>query len=372
MEMERVLCLRRDQGEGRESAIIRGDLRACGNAECAWRSVSSLASMDDLAEIMDAFRPTGIVWSSAGLCRRLEQVTQSAVERQWPSVRAMWFEHDFEVPIRSRLPRLNVGWPSLAGRIAVPSGRGPGSALELAAPGMVVELLEWSDPDRDGRSRPTTRTVWPEEAVIGARYELVVTAACGWIRRRLGVHVRVVGFAPPLPGDPRWRPRFVRRLTPPSDVPLEGVTLAGAHVTAAVRQAFRPEDPALVGGKIFVGLRVKPHDRLEDPALGTADDVALTRRGRRAGALEIEVEVQGFASPRFLRMLSDRIDRDLRRRSAEYQALRDARRLRRPEVRICTSAAAAHERLSREMALDGPVRANLIESVRRYVPQSTP
>ena len=182
--------------------------------------------------------------------------------------------------------------------------------------------------------------------------------------------MRVVGFAPPLPGDPRWRPRFVRRLTPPSDVPLEGVTLAGAHVTAAVRQAFRPEDPALVGGKIFVGLGVTPHERPEDSALEAADDVAFSRRGRRAGALEIEVEVQGFASPRFLRMLSDRIDRDLRRRSAEYQALRDARGLRRPEVRICTSTAAAHERLSREMALDGPVRANLIESVRRYVPQS--
>lgn len=373
--LDRVLCLRRDRGEGRESAIIRGDLRAYGNAECSWRSVSSLASIDDLAEIMGAFRPTGIVWSSAGLCRRLEQATQSAVERQWPSVRAMWFEHDFEVPIRSRLPRLNVGWPSLAGRIAIPSDRGPGSALELAAPGMVVELLEWSDPDRDGRSRPTTRTVWPEEAVIGARYELVVTAACGWLRRRLGVHVRVVGFAPPLPGDPRWRPRFVRRLSPPSDVPLEGVTLAGAHVTAAVRQAFRPEDPALVGGKIFVGVRRDAGDdtgdRLEARSPGVAPDEGISRRGRRAGALEIEVEVQGFASPRFIRMLSDRIDRDLRHRSAEYQALREARGLRRPQVRICTSTAAADEQLSREMALDGPVRANLIESVRRYVPQST-
>ena len=42
-------------------------------------------------------------------------------------------------------------------------------------------------------------------------------------------------------GGTTWRP---------DDVRLEGVTLAGSWLTAAVRQAFRPEDPALVAAEI--------------------------------------------------------------------------------------------------------------------------
>ena len=208
--------------------------------------------------------------------------------------------------------------------------------------------------ERSRSRRPleaATRTVWPEEAIIGARYELVVTAACGWLRRRLGVHVRVVGSRLRSRETP-WRPalsgasRPVRRAS--------RAWLAGAHVTAAVRQAFVLKIPRSSAGR-SCGRGGHPRRRLGARSPG----VAPTRESLVVDAArgpEIEVEVQGFASPRFIRMPSDRIDRDRAIAAPSTGPARGAR-IRRPRC-VFARHCRCGRTLSREMALDGPVRAN--------------
>jgi hypothetical protein len=269
------------------------------------------------------------------------------------------------------VPVLNLGWIERSGRVAVPSLQAPRSAMTLAGRELIVEFLPWTDPDKDGRSQPGEVTVLPEHAVLGARYEVVLSAPSGMLRRRTGAHIRVIGFEPPSSTDAALRPRFVRRLPPPADLRVEGTTLAGARLTAAVRQAFQPEDPALVGAWISVRHADKPNlskdgsrrqqtagQVFEDTELGRA---ATTRRvGRRADTVTVRMEVQGVAQPRLPRELSARIDRDLRRRSAPYAHLRDNGVLYSPEVRICPSETTQHEQIERELALDGPVRGAVI------------
>jgi len=368
---QRVLSLRRETQGKRAARTRRGDLAQLGVLAPEFKGPEGLHDLDAMRTALVTFAPDTLVVSSLSLCRSLERLGRCQLERLVPSLRVILTEHDFETRLRTRVPVLNLGWIERSGRVAVPSLQAPRSAMTLAGRELIVEFLPWTDPDKDGRSQPGEVTVLPEHAVLGARYEVVLSAPSGMLRRRTGAHIRVIGFEPPSSTDAALRPRFVRRLPPPADLRVEGTTLAGARLTAAVRQAFQPEDPALVGAWISVRHADKPNlskdgsrrqqtagQVFEDTELGRA---ATTRRvGRRADTVTVRMEVQGVAQPRLSRELSARIDRDLRRRSAPYAHLRDNGVLYSPEVRICPSETTQHEQIERELALDGPVRGAVI------------
>lgn len=369
---QRVLSLRRET-QGTEAARIRReDLAVPGGRAPAFRGPDGLHDLREMQEALTEFAPDTLVVSSLALCRSLERLGRCQLERLAPSLKVILTEHDFEVGLRTRASVLNLGWIERAGRVAIPSAHGPRSAMSLTGRDLIVELLPWTDPDKDGRSQPSDATVLPEHAVLGARYEVVLSAPTGMLRRRSGAHIRVIGFEPPSQADPGLRPRFVRRLPPPADLRVEGTTLAGARLTAAVRQAFQPEDPALVSAWISVRhsdrSSVTAHESdgrdltsatfFEDTELGRP--VPGPRLGRRADTVTVRVEVQGVAPPRLPRDLSYRVDRDLRRRSAPYAHLRDGGVLQAPEVRICAPGTTQAEQIERELALDGPVRGAAI------------
>ena len=146
--------------------------------------------------------------------------------------------------------------------------------------------------------------------------------------------MRVVGFDPPTHAAPHPRVRVVRLSTPPPDVALEGCTVAGAWLTASVRQALAPEDPALVSAEIgpdpqslaFVPSPPSSSSRLGDP-FGDTELSPRSLQGnegtRRPRALLCRIELQGFVRPELARRLSTRIDDNLRRRSPAYAWLRE-------------------------------------------------
>jgi hypothetical protein len=230
---------------------------------------------------------------------------------------------------------------------------------------LLIELLPHGDPEVDPRARVDDRpTVLPENAVLGERYELILSSPLGFLRLRSGLHVRVVGFVPPphptgtsaSEEDSLLRPRVLRLPPPPADLSLEGVTLAGAWLTSSVRQAFTREDPALVAGEIMADPQSDPRDRTArglDPFVDTelgASRAGARARGPKPRALVVRVEVQGQTDMAFAPRLARRIDDDLRNRSAAYEWLRGRGDL--WDVRVVVAEAGTARR-----ALDRRIRA---------------
>lgn len=367
----KVLSLRRETQGRRAARLRREDLAQLGARPPEFVGPEGLNDLEGMRHALVTLAPDTLVVSSLALCRSLERLGRCQLERLVPSLRVILAEHDLETRLRTRAPVLNLGWIERAGRVATPSLRAPRSAMSLSGRELIVEFLPWTDPDKDGRSQPGEATVLPENAVLGARYEVVLSAPSGMLRRRSGAHIRVIGFDPPSRADAALRPRFVRRLPPPTDLRVEGTTLAGARLTAAVRQAFQPEDPALVGAWVSVrrAEKSKVAEQRSAQRVGAGeifDDTELgrptrgSRAGRRADTVTVRMEVQGVPPARLPRELSSRIDRDLRRRSAPYAHLRDNGVLHLPEVRICPSGTTQAEQIERELALDGPVRGAVI------------
>ncbi|HLT36635.1 MAG TPA: hypothetical protein VK034_10120 [Enhygromyxa sp.] len=324
---------------------------------------------DRLVADLRRFRPEALVVPSLATCGWLESLVRGPLERRLPGLRWLFAEYDLDERIRSRLPVLNAGWLHAAGRVGLPARRGPARGLLLATGSTVLELLPHGDPEIDPRSRATESTVLPERAVLGEGYEVVLSSPLGFLRLRTGLHVRVVGFAAPLEvpsgdaGDSLPRPRVVRLHPPPADAALEGVTLAGAWLTASVRQVFLPEDPALVAADIAAdpdaldasgrasrtGL-----DPFADTELG-ASRAGSRRKGPRPRALVIRLEVQGHAAPDFPMRIAERVDQALRLRSAAYDWLRLRDELWEPRIVIARPGTARSERERRLRSLWGPV-----------------
>lgn len=319
------------------------------------------------------FRPDALVVPSLATCSWLEQLTRAPLERRLPQLRWLFAEHDLDERVRSRLPVINAGWLHAAGRIALPSRRSPFDAFTLATRSTVLELLPHGDPETDTRAHTTERTVLPEAAILGERYELVVSSPLGFLRLRSGMHVRVVGFASNSSSgeDSLARPRVLRLPPPPADATLEGVTMPGAWLTASVRQAFLPEDPALVAAEIAAdpdavdasgrGSRTGI-DPFSDTELG-ASRVGIVRMGPKPRALVVRLEVQGQTAPSFLVQISSRIDADLRRRSAAYDWLRTRDELWEPRVVIAKPGTARRNRERRICALWDPVARPVVQMV---------
>jgi hypothetical protein len=327
------------------------------------------AMLDELRR----FRPDALVVPSLATCSWLEQLARAPLERRLP-LRWLFAEHDLDERVRSRLPIINAGWLHAAGRIALPAWRSPFDAFTLATRSTVLELLPHGDPETDTRQQTAERTVLPEAAILGERYELVVSSPLGFLRLRSGLHVRVVGFDASLAGsaeDSLARPRVLRLPPPPADATLEGVTMPGAWLTASVRQAFLPEDPALVAAEIAAdpdavdatarGSRTGL-DPFSDTELG-ASRVGVLRGGPKPRSLVIRLEVQGQTAPSFLIQISNRIDADLRRRSAAYDWLRTRDELWEPRVVIAKPGTARKNRERRICGLWDPVARPVVQMV---------
>ena len=128
------------------------------------------------------------------------------------------------------------------------------------------------------------------------------------------------------------------------NVQLEGCTLAGAWLTASVRQAFYREDPALVAAEVLAD----PHSAeraavsrsssfrvsgvFAETELGWLSRTGVHRIGKRPRSILVRVEVQGHADRTLWRHLANRVDADLQRRSPAYRYLRERGDLHQPRV----------------------------------------
>ncbi len=140
------------------------------------------------------------------------------------------------------------------------------------------------------------------------------------------------------------------------------MTLAGAWLAASVRQAFNREDPALVAGEIAADRLDDPRDRSKAGSFEPFHETEARREsggrskpGAKPRALVVRVEVQGQTDEIFTARLAQRIDVDLRGRSAAYDWLRNRGDLWDLRVVVAESGRARRARDQQIRALDGSV-----------------
>jgi hypothetical protein len=320
----------------------------------------------ELTRTLQDFDPQLLVVPSALTCAWLESLFGAPLERRLRHLRLLLAENDLTEPIRSRVRIHNAGWIHRGGRLGLPTVLAPPHALVLAVATQIIELLPHGDPEEDGHYTFEERTVLPEQAILGRRYEVVVTSALGYLRLRTGEHVRVVGFDPPTSEARFARPRVVRLAPPPADIRLEGCTVAGPWLAASVRQAFQREDPALVAAEVVPDPLSLEQDATRTGSMRLSADFKdtelswLTRTGAhrvasRPRALLVRAEVQSKATRGFTMRLSRRIDTSLRRRSPAYAHLREAGQLDPPRVLLMPRGSHQALTVRRVRQLLGPV-----------------
>ncbi len=347
----RVASLHAHGADPLAERTLRDDLRGLGG------ELFHLDRLDDAQRVLErlrAFDPDVLVVPSALTCAWLQRVQRMPLRRMFPGLRGVLSQHDLSRPPQTGVSVHAIGWFFRGLRCAVPSLRAPQDSITLAVGTQLLELLPYSNPEDDGRRIYAERTILPEQALLGHRYEVVVSSPLGMLRLRTEQHVRVVGFDPPTHAAPHPRVRVVRLSTPPPDVALEGCTVAGAWLTASVRQALAPEDPALVSAEIgpdpqslaFVPSPPSSSSRLGDP-FGDTELSPRSLQGnegtRRPRALLCRIELQGFVRPELARRLSTRIDDNLRLRSPAYAWLRERSELDAPRVIVLAAGTAASE-----------------------------
>lgn len=333
----RAALLQARRAEPAVDAIAADDLAALG-AEVL--RVEALGEPARALERLAGFGPAVLVSPSAAAFARLEEPVRGPLEQGLAGLRLLLASFDLRLRLRSRAPLASAGWiEPRAGRIGLPSLRPPARGFTLALASAIVELLP---PAADKRRAGERATVWPEHAIVGERYELVVSSALGCLRLCTGEVVRVVGFDPPTALVPFPRPRVVRLPAPDPTVALAGLSLAGDELAAAVRAAFRPEDPALVAATIGpdpqsmaeeTGSEAPREDPFADTELGGLAMSGPRRRLMPTG-LRVQVEVQGVARADFRARLARRIDEDLGQRNPAYAHLREQRALRAPRIEL--------------------------------------
>ncbi len=361
----RIALLRGFHADPVVDRIARDDVRAL---EAEVLVIDRIDDPDAALERLGDFDPELMVVPSVLTLRWLESVQRGPLERRLGSLRLVLAEHDRGHRIRSRARVATAGWIHRSGRLGLPTLRAPDHALTLAVGSQIIELLPYGNPEEDARRVYADETVLPEHAILGQRYELVVSSPLGFLRLRTDEHVRVVGFDPPTELAPFGRPRVVRLAAAPPDVPLEGCTVAGAWLTASIRQAFYREDPALVAAEIGPDPRSVPRgvaalqtnasmrlpDAFKDTELGWFARTGTQRVERhRPRALLLRVEVQGYVAPELTGFLSERIDQSLRRRSPAYDYLRQREELQPPRVMVLPSGARRTEEDRRVRELVG-------------------
>lgn len=362
----RVALLRGHHYDVPIDAILADDLKAWGG------ELLRMGELDDPVEVLsklEEFEPEVLVVPSALTCRYLEGVHRTSLEHRLRRLELILAEYDLGRPLRTRIPIKSAGWLDRTGRVGVPTVRAPSHAVVLAVGTQIIELLAYSNPEEDARRVYAPQTILPEHATVGQRYELVLSSPLGFVRLRTGEHVRVVGFDAPSDAAPFARPRVVRLAPAPADVRLEGCTVAGAWMTASIRQALWREDPALVQAEIGPdpmsipeGARrrsaslLRLHEAFSDTELG-----ALTRTGafrakkRLPRAVLVRIELQGFVNVGLPDKLADRIDQNLRRRSPAYAHLRSRNELLPPRVQVVSAGTRRREEERRVTGLGGPV-----------------
>lgn len=370
----RIALLRGNMGEPAWDRIATEDLDAFAAhgepGEAPTLVIDNATNRERVHERLVAFDPDVLIVPSAMTCAWLEAVDRRPLERTLRALRLVLAEHDVAGQIRSAVPLRAAGWIGRSGRLALPSLRGPRRAVVLAMGSQVIELLPYSNPEEDGRRVYAERTILPEEAVVGMRYELVVSSALGYIRMRTDEHVRVVGFDPPSEHFDGPRPRMVRLAPAPMDVRLEGCTVAGAWLTACIRQSLLREDPALVGAEVgpdpqsmprgaaafHTGSMALPSAFKETELAWLAKTGAHKVERKLPRGLLVRVELQGYVTREMPQMLSDRIDASLQRRSPAYAYLREREELRPPRVIVLKTGTRRSEEDRRIRELLGPVR----------------
>ena len=366
--LHRVALLRGHSADPIVDRVARDDVRALDAEILAIDHVE-----DPLAvlERLEDFDPELMLVPSPLTLRWLESVYRGGLERRLRSLRLVLAEHDLGQEVRTRVRVATSGWIHRSGRLGLPTLRPPDHALTLAVGSQIIELLPYGNPEEDARRVYANETVLPEQAVLGQRYELVVSSPLGLIRLRTDEHVRVVGFDAPSDSAPFPRPRVVRLAPAPPDVALEGCTVAGAWLTASLRQAFQREDPALVAAEIGPDPRSVPRgvvavpptatsmrlpDSFKDTELGWMARTGAQRVERhRPSALLVRVEVQGYVARELTGFLSTRIDQSLRRRSPAYAYLRERDELHAPRVMVLPTGTRRAEEDRRIRGLVGPV-----------------
>jgi hypothetical protein len=364
---QRTALLRAQHFDTPVDEILVDDLKALGG------SVSRIDAWDaapDVLSQLERIDPELLVVPSALTCLVLESVHRSPLERRLRTLRLILAEHDIRRSIRSRVPVRAAGWTHAAGRLGVATLRPPRNAITLAQGTTIIELLAYSNPEEDGRRVYADTTVLPEQAILGQRYEIVISSAQGFMRMRSGEHVKVVGFDMPSTVAPFPRARIVRLAPAPADVRLEGCTVAGAWLTASVRQALSREDPALVFAEIGPDPLSLPSgaaamrtgsarlpDAFKDTELGWLAKTGAHRVVRkRPRGLLVRIEMQGYVGPELAPKLSDRIDANLRLRSPAYAHLRESDDLSPPRVLVARAGTRGRDEDRRVFALAGKVR----------------
>lgn len=366
-EPQRIVSLRGRSVDPIVDDILVDDLSALGG------ELTRLDRLDDPESVMtklETIDPDVLVVPSALTVRHLEQVHRTPLERKLQSLRIVLCEHDMRRPIRSRVRLGSAGWIHRSGRIGLATVRPPRDSFVLAMGSQIIELLPYSNPEEDGRRVYAKKTILPENAVLGQRYELVVTSPLGFLRMRTVEHVKVVGFDAPSHIAPYPRPRVVRLAPAPPDVKLEGCTVSGAWLTASIRQALHREDPALVAAEIGAdplsipssvtasrtgSLRLPDVFRETELAWAVRTGVHKTTRRRRPRGLLFKVELQGYVHPHLSRKLAERIDANLRRRSEAYAYLRERDELTGPRVFVVPAGTRVTEEHRRIQELLGGV-----------------
>ncbi len=364
---QRTVLLRARHFDTAVDEILVDDLHALGGDV---HRIDAWESAEAVLERVEAIDPELLVVPSALTCRALETVHRAPLERRLRSLRLVLAEHDVRRTIRSRVAVRQAGWTHAAGRLGVASVRQPSNALVLAQASMIIELLAYSNPEEDGHRVYAQRTVLPEQAVLGQRYELVLSSPQGFVRLRSGEHVKVVGFDMPSPEAPVPRARVIRLAPSPGDVRLEGCTVAGAWLTASVRQALSREDPALVFAEIGPDPLSVPSgaaavrtgsarlsEAFADTELGWLGRTGAHRIARkRPRGLLVRIELQGYVGPELAPKVAQRIDANLRLRSPAYAHLRERDELSPPRVLIARAGTRRRDEARRVEALAGKVR----------------
>lgn len=333
----RAALLQAARADPAVDAIAGADLQALG-AEVL--RVRALAEPAEVTGRLRAHAPALLVTPSAAAYAWLEEQTRGPLERGLPGLRLLLASFDLRLRLRARAPLASAGWiDPRAGRLGLPSPHAPSRSCTLAVASAIVELLPQGGEAPRGHE---PATLWPEHAIVGDRYELVVSSPSGCLRLRTGEFVRVVGFDPPTALAPFPRPRVVRLPAPDPPVGLAGLSLPGAELAASVRAAFRPEDPALVAATVGPdpqSLAEEPWPEeprtnyFADTELGSAE-LSGPRRRLRATGLRVQVEVQGAARANFRARLSRTIDADLCARNPAYGHLRGQKLLRPPRIEL--------------------------------------
>ncbi len=367
-EPKRVALLRGRRFDTAVDEVLVDDLAALGGE---LRRIDRWDSAESTLEQLETFDPDLLVVPSVLTVGALEAVHRSPLERRLKSLELILAEHDLRRTRRTRVPIRSAGWIEAPGRLAVPSTRGADHSVTLAVGSSVIELLPYSNPEEDGQRVYARKTTMPEDAVMGHRYELVVSSPHGFLRLRTGEHVRVVGFEMPYDPADFPRPRVLRLPPAPADVRLEGCTVSGSWLTASIRQALHREDPALVfaevgpdplsipagGASIRTGSTRLP-EAFVDTELGwlTRTGAHRVAKRRRPRSLLLRIEVQGFVLPELVGKLSERIDDNLQLRSAAYAHLRQRDELQAPRVMVVPSGTKGRDEQRRVEALGGVVR----------------